>query len=318
MSPISSSSSLRLGTRGSLLARAQSEMIAEALRRRHPGLRVELAIRQTSGDRILDRPLYEFGGKGLFTKELEQALLAGEIDLAVHSLKDVPVTMPLVAQENLVIAAVPPREDPRDALVSSLHKRLMDLPAKARVGTSSLRRQCQILALRPDLRIEPVRGNLDTRLRKQRDGEFDAIILAMAGLHRSGLYRPEEMTPLEYEQVLPAAGQGALALQCRRDDPRTRELLSALHDPITALCVHAERAVVAGLQGDCHSPIAALGIMHGDQFTLRAAVGAHGGVPPVLAARAIAPMSKPESAVASVLVELEKKGARELLARPVI
>lgn len=308
-------SSLRLGTRGSQLARAQSGMIAVALRRHHPGLTVELTIRQTSGDRIADRPLYEFGGKGLFTKELEQALLAGEIDLAVHSLKDVPVTMPLVAQENLVIQAIPPREDPRDALVSSRFKRLMDLPAQARVGTGSLRRQCQLLALRPDLRIEPVRGNLDTRLRKLRNGEFDAIILAMAGLHRAGLYTPEAMTPLDASEILPAAGQGALALQCRRDDARTQELLSILHDPITALCVHAERAVVAGLQGDCHSPIAALATVQGDQLNLSAAAGSHGGVLPVITAKAAAPVNQSDSLVARVLDELVSKGARELLAR---
>src|SRR5687768_14549647 len=166
---------LRLGTRGSLLARTQSQLVADDLMLRHPGLRVELVIVRTSGDRITDRPLHEFGGKGLFTKELEQALLAGEVDFAVHSFKDVPVTMPLVDTSGLTIAAVPAREDPRDVLVSRKAKRLADLPPGARVGTGSLRRACQIVHARPDVVIEPVRGNIDTRLRKLTEGHYDAI-----------------------------------------------------------------------------------------------------------------------------------------------
>src|SRR5687768_18563534 len=166
---------LRLGTRGSLLARTQSMLVADALERAHLGLKIEMHIVKTTGDQITDRPLHEAGGKGLFTKELEQALLAGEIDFAVHSYKDVPVTMPLVDQADLVIAAVPTREDPRDVLVSRKAKRLADLPPGARVGTGSLRRACQIVHARPDVVIEPVRGNIDTRLRKLTEGHYDAI-----------------------------------------------------------------------------------------------------------------------------------------------
>src|SRR5688572_21008652 len=285
---------VRLGTRGSLLARAQSQLIANELQRVHPGLRVELVTITTTGDRVMDRPLHELGGKGLFTKEIEQALLAGEIDFAVHSFKDVPVTMPLVDTSALVVAAVPKREDPRDALVSHKAARLEDLPRGARVGTGSLRRRCQVLHLRPDLVIEPIRGNIDTRLRKLRDGEFDAIVLATAGLIRAGMYEPGLMNPIGPESVLCAAGQGALALQCRRDDAGTRRLLSALNDPDTELSVRAERGIVLGLHGDCHSPIAAHATVERNSLVLQAAVGGRDGTPPVVraAARGAAPDSQ--------------------------
>jgi len=307
---------LRLGTRGSLLARAQSEAVGLDLLRLHPHLQIDTIIFKTTGDQVTDRPLHEIGGKGLFTKELEHALLAGQIDFAVHSLKDVPVTMPLVPQEELIIAAVPARADPRDALVSSNVKRLSDLPVGARVGTGSLRRQCQILARRPDLIIEPVRGNLDTRLRKVREGQFDAIILAMAGLNRSRLYREEEMTPIEPNEMLPAAGQGALALQCRGDAECTRSVLAAFDDAQSHRCVQAERAIVAGLRGDCHSPIAALATIDaGDRLTLRAAVGASRGRPPVVTASGSGPSTQLESIVDAVLSDLAHQGAMELLSR---
>src|SRR4051812_11250569 len=205
-----SSSVLRLGARGSMLSRMQSQRVADALEKRHPGLEIELVLCKTTGDVIVDKPLHDAGGKGLFTKELEQALLAGEVDLAVHSYKDVPVTMPLVegSQERLVIAAVPKREDPRDVLVSSKAKRLGELPQGARVGTGSLRRGSQIRTLRPDLQIELIRGNIDTRLRKLRAGQFDAIILAYAGLKRTALFDDQDMSVIEPDEMLPAAGQG--------------------------------------------------------------------------------------------------------------
>lgn len=180
------------------------------------GLRVEMVMVATSGDRIADRPLHEFGGKGLFTKELEQALLRGEVDMAVHSFKDVPVTMPLVDVSELVIAAVPAREDVRDVLVSEKVRRLEDLPAGARVGTGSLRRQAQVLALRPDVEVVGIRGNVDTRIRRLKGGEYEAVILAYAGVKRAGLFEAGLMTPMAVEAMVPAAGQGALALQCRR------------------------------------------------------------------------------------------------------
>ncbi|HSV16561.1 MAG TPA: hydroxymethylbilane synthase [Tepidisphaeraceae bacterium] len=313
MTKQSPTSVLRLGTRGSQLARTQSAMVAEQLSRRCPGLSVELVIYKTSGDIFKDRPLHEEGGKGLFTKELELALLAGEIDFAVHSLKDVPVTMPLVAQDNLVLAAIPLREDPRDVLVSSIAHRVMDLPAAARVGTGSLRRRCQLLAARPDLEIVPLRGNLDTRLRKSRDGEYDAIVAALAGLKRACLFDAATMAAIPTEEMLPAAGQGALALQCCRDDERTRGVLSLLHDPITARCVRAERAIVTGLKGDCHSPIGAFATIESEELTLRVAVGAPGGRLPVLTAAATAPARRWQAAVNQVLYELRSMDADDLM-----
>src|SRR4051794_5765108 len=275
---------LRLGTRGSLLAKTQSQWVADELQRAHPNLRVELVIINTSGDRVTDRPLHELGGKGLFTKELELALLRGDVDFAVHSFKDVPVTMPLVEQAatDLAIASVPKREEPWDVLVSQRALRdLGELPPGATVGTGSLRRRCQLLQLRDDLRIQSVRGNIDTRLRKARDGEFDAIVLALAGLKRTGLFDANLMHTIPAAQVLPAAGQGALALQCRGNDGRTRSYLSALHDPDTAECVAAEREVVRAPNGDCTSPIAALATISGGALTLEAALGARGGELPV-------------------------------------
>lgn len=304
---------LRLGTRGSLLARAQSQLVAQDLMRRSPGLQVEILTFKTTGDQIVDRPLHELGGKGLFTRELEIALLNRQIDFAVHSLKDVPVTMPLVPQEDLLLAAIPRREDPRDALVATKYRRIEDLPPSARVGTGSLRRRCQLLAIRSDLRVEPLRGNLDTRLRRMREGSFDAIILAMAGLLRSGLFLPTEATPLELAQMIPAAGQGALALQCRRDAHDVQQILQLLHDDASATCIEAERAVVAALHGDCHSPIAALARINGDQLQLLAAVGASGGDLPVVSAMGASRASEARALVEQVVADLHRQGATELL-----
>jgi hydroxymethylbilane synthase len=270
-----------------MLAKMQSQWVADELERLHPGLNVELVIVKTSGDQITKRPLHELGGKGLFTKELELALLNKEIDLAVHSFKDVPVTMPLVPQatSELIVAAAPKREEPCDVLISHRGAReVRELPDAATVGTGSLRRRCQLLNLRGDLQIEGIRGNIDTRLRKEREGDFDAIVLAMAGLKRTGLFDSACMTPIPAEQMLPAPGQGALALQCRGDDATTRERLAALNDPDTLDCVAAEREVVRALNGDCTSPIAALAAISGSSMTIDAAVGARGGELPVLRA----------------------------------
>ena len=304
---------LRLGTRGSLLARTQSRIVADALEKRHPGVHVELVTIKTSGDRITDRPLYDMGGKGLFIKELEQALLAGEVDFAVHSYKDVPVTMPLVEQSGLTIAAVPPREDWRDVLVSEKAKDFAGLPPAARLGTSSLRRRCQALEARPDLTIEPVRGNIDTRLRKLTEGAYDAIILASAGVRRAGLFDAHFMTFLSAEVMLPAPGQGALALQCRRDDETTRQVLAVLNDPDTAECVAAERALVAALEGDCHSPIAAVATVAGGELSLRAAVGGRDGRPPVLRAQASGPRGEGDRVASRVTEALADQGVRNHL-----
>ncbi len=290
----------------------QSQGVADALEKRHPGLQVELVLIKTTGDQVQDRPLHDVGGKGLFTKEIEQALMAGQIDLAVHSYKDVPVTMPLVEQAELVVAAVPPREDARDVLVAAAGARSVpELMTGARVGTGSLRRRCQLLAQRPDLLVVSIRGNIDTRLKKLRGGDYDAIVLAFAGLRRGGLYDGQDMTALEPADMLPAAGQGALALQCRRDDAMTRALVGALHDPATAACVDLEREVVRALEGDCHSPIAALATVKGGAVTLSAAVGRRGGEPPVVRATATGEDAGP--VLADVLGQLEGLGARQLL-----
>ncbi|MDB5356268.1 MAG: hydroxymethylbilane synthase [Phycisphaerales bacterium] len=307
---------LRLGTRGSLLARTQSGIVAKALEHAHPGLRIELVTFKTSGDQISERPLHEFGGKGLFTKELELALIDGQIDFAVHSYKDMPTTMPLVEQSGLIVAAVPAREDPRDVLVANRPMVIADLPSGARVGTGSLRRRCQLLTLRPDLQIEPIRGNIDTRLRKQREGQFDAAVMAMAGIRRAGLFDPATMRPIEVDVLIPAPAQGALALQCRRDDDRTQRLLEALSDPITAACVAAERALVAALNGDCLSPIAALATISSGQITLKAAVGGRGGKPPVLHATAQADASSPETAAQEAYSILARQNVNALLHGP--
>jgi len=274
-------SHLRLGTRGSMLARMQSQQTADALMAANPGLHVELVILKTTGDQVTDRPLHEIGGKGLFTKELELALLDGRIDFAVHSYKDVPVTMPLVDQTELTIAAVPKREKPDDVMVSRVASSLAELPVGAKIGTGSLRRRSQILNARPDLRVEMIRGNIDTRMKKI-DAGFDAVVLAAAGLSRAGLL--DTATCHAIPEILPAPGQGALALQCRIRDDATIAVLRSLHHEPTAKCVSAERAVVFKLNGDCHSPIAALATIEGSVATLQAAVGCREGNPPVVRA----------------------------------
>ena len=273
---------LRLGTRGSLLARMQSQLMATAIERANAGVTVELVIIKTTGDRVQDRPLHEIGGKGLFTKELELALLAGEIDLAVHSFKDVPMTMPLVDETDLVVAAVPEREDARDVLVTAAGAASIDaLPAGASVGTGSLRRRCQLLERRRDLNVVAVRGNIDTRLRKVIAGELDAVILAAAGVRRANLFEPATMTLLPVDDMLPAPGQGALALQARADAVSVIDALRPLHHEPTAAAVAAEREVVRALNGDCKSPIAAFATLENGQITLRAALGSTDGTPPV-------------------------------------
>jgi hydroxymethylbilane synthase len=276
-----------------LLARTQSLLVAADLERLHTGLQVELTIVKTGGDAVTDQPLHDLGGKGLFTRELEQALLDGAVDFAVHSYKDVPVTMPLVDSSALLIAATPAREDPRDVLVvrcgveGQSPTGLDGLVAGATVGTGSLRRKCQLLRRRPDLIVQPIRGNIDTRLRKLEEGQFDAIVLAMAGLHRTRLFDAGRMCLLDPAEMLPAPGQGALALQCRHSDDRTRQLLAPLHDEATDICVRAERELVRLLEGDCRSPIAALATVNDGAMHLRAAIGARDGGLPVFFSEAI-------------------------------
>ena len=254
---------LILGTRGSKLALQQSEWFQSRIHDVAPDVRVTLQKIQTSGDKILDVPLAKIGGKGLFVKEIEDALLTGEIDLAVHSMKDVPAQLP----EGLDILCVPAREDARDALISREGRKFVDLPQGAKIGTASLRRQAQLLSARPDLQIEMLRGNLDTRLRKLKEGQFDAIVLAAAGLHR--LFWAQEITEyLDPVVSLPAIGQGALGIEGRSDDVFVRSVLERLDDSTTRTAVTAERAFLQRLEGGCQVPIAAYATLSGELVSL--------------------------------------------------
>ena len=260
---------LRIGTRGSPMALFQARLVRERLRAAHPELAedsaVELVIIRTTGDRVQNRLLAEIGGKGLFTKEIEEALLDQRIDVAVHSLKDMETALPA----GLEIGCVLPRDDPRDALVSRNHASLRELPRSARIGTASLRRRAQLLHERPDLEILPIRGNVDTRLNKLAAGEVDALVLALCGLERLGkaAAATEILSP---EQMLPAVGQGALAIECRADDTAVKYRLAALNHPDSAACAAAERAMLAALDGSCRTPVAGLATISGDRLALEA------------------------------------------------
>ncbi len=259
---------IRIATRKSPLAMWQAEHVADALRAAHPGLRVEILGMSTQGDKILDTPLAKIGGKGLFVKELEARMLEGDADIAVHSMKDVPVELP----EGLHLPVIMQREDPRDAFVSNRYAGLDALPEGAVVGTSSLRRQCQLADRRPELRIKSLRGNVNTRLRKLDEGEYDAVILAAAGLIRLG-FGERIRYALDPADSLPAIGQGAVGIECRSDDARVNALLAPLHDPDTAVRVEAERAMNARLEGGCQVPIGGHAVLEDDQLWLRGLVG---------------------------------------------
>ena len=300
---------LRIATRKSPLALWQAEHVASALRAANPGLAVELVGMSTQGDKILDTPLAKIGGKGLFVKELEQGMLEGRADLAVHSMKDVPVDLP----DGLHIAAILAREDPRDALVSETVGAIADLPQGARVGTSSLRRQCQLAERRPDLRILPLRGNVNTRLRKLDEGEFDAIVLASAGLKRLG-FQARIRALLPVSDSLPAIGQGAIGVECRSDDADLAALLAPLHDARTAVCVAAERALNRRLHGGCQVPIAGHATLEADGLRLLGLVGDPDGSRVVRGEITGAPADA--EALGSALAEtLRERGADEILAR---
>ncbi len=258
---------LTFATRPSALARWQTARVIQLLQAVHPELKCSEHVIMTRGDHLLDRPLPEIGGKGLFTGELENALLSGEVHAAVHSLKDLPVE----DTPGIVIAAIPEREAVHDVLVSAGGQTLSGLPEGAHVGTCSLRRTAQLLARRPDLTILPLRGNVDSRLRKVLNGEYDAIVLAKAGLTRLGLQEHiSEVFPLEI--MLPAPGQGALAVQCRTEDTETLALLAAIHDPLTAAAIGAERAFLSSLGGGCSLPIAAFAEKNDGTIILTGAV----------------------------------------------
>jgi len=242
---------IRIATRRSPLALWQAEHVAKLLKESHPNIQIELVKMITQGDKILDTPLAKIGGKGLFVKELEQGMLNGDADIAVHSMKDVPALLP----EGLEISAILHREDPRDAFVSNQYETIDELPKGAVVGTSSLRRQCQLLEMRPDLIIKSLRGNVNSRLQKLDDGNYDAIILAAAGLIRLG-FEARIKTALPVNTMLSAIGQGAIGIECRNDDEATKSLIKCLHDEETAIRICAERAMNLTLEGGCQAPIA--------------------------------------------------------------
>ncbi len=259
---------IRIATRKSPLALWQAEYVASRLEKIFPDLKTELVKMTTRGDKILDAPLAKVGGKGLFVKELEQGMLEGAADIAVHSMKDVPVEFP----EGLHLAAILTREDPRDALVSNNYFSITDLPENARIGTSSLRRQCQIKERFPKAEIIPLRGNVNTRLSKLDAGNYDAIILAAAGLKRLGFDNRicQSLSPAE---SLPAIGQGAIGIECRINDQRINEIIQALHDEQTSICITAERAMNETLQGGCQVPIAGFAQIDQDLLVLQGLVG---------------------------------------------
>ncbi|MFW0768169.1 hydroxymethylbilane synthase [Trabulsiella odontotermitis] len=299
---------LRIATRQSPLALWQAHYVKNSLMACHPGLDVELVPMVTRGDVILDTPLAKVGGKGLFVKELELALLENRADIAVHSMKDVPVDFP----EGLGLVTICEREDPRDAFVSNHYNSLDDLPAGSVVGTSSLRRQCQLAAHRPDLVIRSLRGNVGTRLSKLDNGDYDAIILATAGLIRLGLESRIRMA-LPPETSLPAVGQGAVGIECRLGDDWTRALLAPLNHTETAIRVKAERAMNMRLEGGCQVPIGSYAELIDGEIWLRALVGAPDGSQMVRGER----RGKPEEAEQlgiSLAEELLQNGARAILA----
>jgi len=263
---------IRIGTRGSALALWQAEWVKSELEKKHPGMAVTLTKIKTTGDKILDVPLAKVGGKGLFVKEIEEAMLGGDIDIAVHSMKDVPTQFP----DGLHLGAITKREDPRDALLSRNKVPLKDLPHGANVGTSSLRRQAQLMHLRPDFVIHQLRGNVDTRLRKLKEGQFDAIILAAAGVKRLGL--AENVTEyLDPGISLPAIGQGALGIECRVDDRELNDLIAFFNHPDSRTCVTGERALLRRLEGGCQVPIACYGHIKSGNLLLTGLVGSVDG-----------------------------------------
>ncbi len=300
---------IRIATRQSRLALWQSEYVADTLRRAHPGVDIEIIPMSTRGDDILDKSLAKIGGKGLFIKELETAMLEGKTDIAVHSMKDVPWDMP----ENMCIGAALQRADAVDVLVANgdeIHD-LDTLPEGARIGTSSLRRQSQLLNLRPDLKILPIRGNVETRLRKLDEGEFDAIVLAAAGLKRLGL--GERITArLETSQCLPAVGQGIIGIECRENDEKIREALLTVEHAGTRRCLDAERGFAAGLNASCESPVAAHAEIRDGELLLNGLVARPDGSE-VLRGNMRGRLSDGPLLGKGLAADLKKKGAEELL-----
>lgn len=300
---------IRIATRKSPLAMWQAEFVKAELELAHPGLVVELLPMVTKGDIILDTPLAKVGGKGLFVKELEVAMLEGRADIAVHSMKDVPVEFP----EGLGLVTICEREDPRDAFVSNHYDSIDDLPLGAIVGTSSLRRQCQLRSQRPDLIVNDLRGNVNTRLRKLDEGQYDAIILATAGLKRLKM-NDRIRSKIAPEVSLPAVGQGAVGIECRLNDQRVRDLLAPLNHQPTATRVLCERAMNNRLQGGCQVPIGSYSELQGDNIWLRALVGEPDGSI-IIRAEISGPIAAAEQLGETLADELLAKGAKDILDR---
>ncbi|EKO3519183.1 hydroxymethylbilane synthase [Vibrio fluvialis] len=306
---MTSTTPIRIATRQSPLALWQAHYVKDALQAAHPGLEVELVTMVTRGDVILDTPLAKVGGKGLFVKELEVAMLEGRADLAVHSMKDVPVDFP----EGLGLVTICEREDPRDAFVSNTYASLDELPHGAIVGTCSLRRQCQLKEARPDLVIKELRGNVGTRLGKLDAGEFDAIILAAAGLKRLKMEQ-RIRSFIEPEQSLPAVGQGAVGIECRLDDARLRELLAPLSHAETTDRVLCERAMNLTLEGGCQVPIGSYALLEGDDLWLRALVGEPDGSH-IVRGEIRGPRQDAERLGVELANQLLANGARDILTK---
>jgi len=298
---------IRIATRKSPLALWQAEEVSRQLKHHHPGIEIELVKIVSKGDKILDAPLAKVGGKGLFVKELEQSMLDGESDIAVHSMKDVPMEFPA----GLHLPVIMEREDPRDAFVSNLYKSLSDLPGDARIGTSSLRRQLQIKEAMPDAQMLHLRGNVNSRLEKLDRGDYDAIILASAGLIRLG-FQARISSHIEPEQSLPAIGQGAVGIECRENDAAMMDLLQPLNDPDTHIRLLTERAMNHRLNGGCQVPIAGYATLQGDEIVLRGLVGRPDGSE-VVRGEIRGPVSQAEQLGTMLAEQLLAQGAETIL-----
>jgi hydroxymethylbilane synthase len=308
MNEISETTEIRLGTRGSKLALIQTEYIKQKIEANHPAVTTKIVIIKTTADKIQDRPLYRIGGKGLFLKEIEDALLQNRIDMAVHSMKDVPGDL----AEEFEIGAITEREDPRDALISNAAlSSLQDLPMGATVATCSFRRSSQLLHLRPDIRIVPIRGNQDTRLRKLKTENIDAIVLAMAGIRRMH-FENIHLLPLDPDICLPSGGQGSIGVEIRSADANARELLKPLSDLQASTCIRAERACLRAMGAECYTPIAAFGEMRNSQIKLKAIIADLKGEK-IIQGEIMGAPDDPEATGSELADQLFSKGAGDLI-----
>ena len=308
MERTSEDTEIKIGTRGSRLALIQADYVKGKIEATNPNIKIRLVTIRTTADKIQDSPLYRIGGKGLFLKEIEEALIEGKIDMAVHSMKDVPGEI----AESFDIAAITEREDPRDALISKDNLASFgELPKDARVATSSLRRSSQLLHIRPDLQIVPIRGNQDTRLKKMRTKNIDAIVLAMAGIHRMG-FKDIHLHPLDMDICLPAGGQGSLGIEIRRDDEKVSSLIRPLSDFRASMCIRAERACLRRLGAECYTPMAAFAEITNSRIHLRALVADLRGEE-LVKSEIMGDLEDPESVGSELAGQLLSKGAEDII-----